>query len=773
MHKYLHSLCRRLSSRPGLVFAAVALALWNGCVPPQPDPNATTPPGQNGDDVVPTPVRTGSLSGRLIVQTDQATSSLGPGPVVPLADAFDAESGTDALDLGLGVFKSYSVATQRSVPATPALTGASAPISSGEILVTFSDGCTADERETLLADAGMSLIECSPCGVCRAVPAGVPAEDKSLRLRRAVEAGTSLEASPGVRSVESNSRRYIARAPNDEYYPYQWHYTMIHLPEAWDMTVGSDDVIVAVVDTGILSRHPDLQGRIIAGYDFISDAASARDGDGRDPDPEDEGDLFGGPGQSSFHGAHVSGTIAAATNNAVGVSGGTWQTRIMPLRALGVDGGTAFDVAEAIRYAAGLPNVTGRLPERRADIINLSLVGMPGETPASIELRAIQEAAAAGVIIVGAAGNDRSSLPAYPAAAPEVISVSAVDIQLQLAGYSNYGSTIDLAAPGGVTGTDLNGDGFGDGVLSTGANDRGGVITYQYVFANGTSMAAPHVSAVAALVLAANPALSAAEVRDVLQTTARDLGTSGRDDSFGRGLVDAAAAVREAYRRAGTMPPAVVPRLSVSNDTINFGFDRDVFPVQVTNTAGQLTIESVTTRTFSGSGWLHAIASPVATGASSTTVTITVNRTGLSNGAYSGDVTVAAAGLDAVSINVLMTVGLAGQSGEIIYVLAVDPGTRDTIGESATRAALNYAYTVRDLAAGSYVLYAGTDRNDDGYICEDGDLCGALPSRLEPATLALGEGVHLTGLDFSVARLEVQQQAASPIPIAPLRRLGK
>ena len=211
----------------------------------------------------------------------------------------------------------------------------------------------------------------------------------------------------------------------------------------------------------------------------------------------------------------------------------------------------------------------------------------------------------------------------------------------------------------------------------------------------------------------------------------------------------------------------------MSSDNINFGLDRSDFVVQVSNSGGTLSIESVTTSMLTGTGWLHAIASPVAADASSTNVTITVNRTGLPNGNYRGVVTVTATGLDPVNIDALMTVGRTGQASEVIYVLAVDPDTRDTLGEADTIASLNYAYTISDLSAGSYVLYAGTDRNDDGYICEDGDLCGALPSRLEPATLILGESEHLTGVDFSVARLIVQQQAAGSVLTAALRRLDK
>ncbi|HSW45442.1 MAG TPA: S8 family serine peptidase [Phycisphaerae bacterium] len=655
----------------------------------------------------------------------------------------------------------------------PLADGATSTDVPGELLVTFDETVSPKQREAILAAGGMQLVECSPSGVCRAVPADVDAaSDKNGRQRRtaALAADTHLRGLPVVRCVEPNPRRFVARTPNDAFFASQWHYNGIHLPEAWDMTTGSDDVIVAVIDTGILSGHPDLQGRIVAGYDFISDPASARDGDGRDPDPEDEGDLLGGPGQSSFHGTHVVGTVGASTNNDVGVAGGTWQTRIMPLRALGVDGGTAFDVAEAIRYAAGLSNITGTVPAKRANIINLSLVGAPGELPASVELDALAEASAAGVLIVAAAGNSGSSLPAYPAAAPEVISVSAVDIQLDMAHYSNFGPTIDMAGPGGFLGADLNGDRFADGVLSTGASDLGGTIDYQYVFSAGTSMAAPHVAAVAALVLAANPDLSAGEVRDILESTARDLGSTGKDNQFGFGLVDAAAAVREAYRRAGVNPPAT-GALTASTGTVNLGMDRSGFRFQVTDTSGNaLEITSVMIQTLIGSGWLRAEAEAVPAGSSTGQVTIGVDRTGLADGEYRGTVTVEAVGLDAAEVTVVMAVGAASAGRDTIYVLAVDSDTQGTIGEETTTSAAEYRYLIDRLPAGSYVLYAGTDRDNNGYICEEGDLCGALPSRLEPQVFSIKEGEQFTNADFAVARLVLRQMVASREPAFRPRR---
>ena len=248
----------------------------------------------------------------------------------------------------------------------------------------------------------------------------------------------------GMRA-EPNLIRRPLRVPNDTFYGSQWHYENINLPLAWDTTVGSSDVIVAVVDTGVLTAHPDLDGKLVPGYDFISDPARANDGDGIDADPNDPGDLdFGG--SSSFHGTHVAGTIGAETDNDSGVAGVAWNARIMPMRALGIDGGTNFDVLQAMRFAAGLDNNSNTLPAQAADIINLSL---GSEFSSQTEQDVITEIRNRGILIVASAGNESNNLPNYPAAYDGVVSVSATTITNDLAPYSNFGTTIDIARPRG------------------------------------------------------------------------------------------------------------------------------------------------------------------------------------------------------------------------------------------------------------------------------------------------------------------------------------
>lgn len=548
----------------------------------------------------------------------------------------------------------------------------------GELLVTFDPSVGDEERAAILTESGLQEIERSPSGLCRVF---CPARSKlASRQAKAATVGdaAALLNRRGVLRASPNLRRYIAAVPNDHYFPAQWHYSLINLPEAWDLTTGSDSVVVAVVDTGIVSTHPDLQGRLVPGYDFISDPASARDGDGRDSDPEDMGDEYNGPGRSSFHGTHVAGTIGAATNNGIGVAGVTWNTKIMPVRALGVNGGSSFDVAEAIRYAAGLPNVSGTLPAQPARIINLSVAGAPGEPASSEETAAIREATQAGALVICAAGNGGSSKPAWPAATPEALSVGAVDTQAVRTSYSNYGATLDLMAPGGMAGVDLNGDGYSDSVLSTGAAESGGQIITKYLFSNGTSMAAPHVAGVAALMLAVNPGLTVAEMRSILLGTARDLGVAGPDPDYGHGLVDAAAAVREAWRRAG-------------------------------HAGGQQAVPSEDSGDSSG--------------------------------------------------------------GEQIYVLALKADTLEPVAQDETSAAEGYAFNLVGLASGAYLIYAGTDRDGDGFICDAGDLCGAIPTVTTPGPISLEAGERIVDLGLEVTELPAGDGAQGPVQPLHLPRM--
>lgn len=392
-----------------------------------------------------------------------------------------------------------------------------------------------------------------------------------------LEAVKALRARDDVEYAKPNYIRRAALVPNDENYNLQWNLPLINLPQAWDVTTGNSDVIVAVIDTGILSGHPDIgNARLVAGFDFIRDPDAAGDGDGIDADPTDPVD---------FHGTHVTGIVAAQTNNAIGVAGVAWNVRIMPLRVLGAMGGTDYDIEQAVSYAAGLPNDAETAEQTAArvaagqvaDVINMSLGGPSGTAVAPAAYRQAREQ---GVIIVAAAGNDGSCGLSYPASLQGVVSVSAVDRNKVITDYSNIGETVDVAAPGGT---------FSDGVYSTWAHDDSGTLIYGYEYLQGTSMASPHVAGVAALMKAVNPGLTP-EFFDSLLVSGeltQDLGTPGRDNAYGYGLIDASLAVQAATKDAQELNPTLMLSPSILYVETNV----DELQFSATNSGGgELTI---------------------------------------------------------------------------------------------------------------------------------------------------------------------------------------
>jgi serine protease len=284
-------------------------------------------------------------------------------------------------------------------------------------------------------------------------------------------------------------------------------------------------------------------------------------------------------------------------------------------------------------------------------------------------------------------------------------------------------------------------------------------------------MATPHVAGLAALVLSANPSLSAGDVRQIIETTARDLGPQGRDDTYGWGLIDASAAVREARRRAGESP-SNTPRLTLSTSSLDFGSELTELRVGVSNTGGgTLAVTNIVADAMDGAGWLTAAAGGTSQNTNVTQIVVTVDRTNLADGAYRGRVVVQADGLASQTVEVRMAVGAAQLSNEPIYVLAVDPATLEAIGEATTDRARGFEYLIADLPPGRYVVYAGTDRDKDGQICGTGDLCGALPSTIEPAVIELTPGQALTAADFAIALQVVQNADGASSTAVSLRRI--
>jgi len=388
-----------------------------------------------------------------------------------------------------------------------------------------------------------------------------------ISFRDAVTISGELVARGLVRSAEPDVMRTSTAVPNDPRFSEQWYLQTpgssaqgIDLPSAWDITRGSSSVVVAVIDTGRLD-HPELSGRLVDGYDFVSQTKNSKDGDGWDSDETDLGDwsesddplytcTVGDPFKSSsWHGTHVSGIIAANADNSVGIAGVAPNVRVQHVRVLGTCGGRTSDEAVAIRWAAGLPVDGVPLNPTPAKVINLSLGSQTA--CAAVEQAAIDEAVAAGVTVVVAAGNaglDLDTNDFAPSKCANVISVAALRFDGSRASYTNYGSSIDVAAPGGP-----------GGILSL---QNGGTRTadssWTYGYKQGTSMSTPIVSGIAALVLSVNPNLTPAQVESIIESSARPFPTgvstpcsSNPSDTFhcGTGIADAGAALRLAAQQ--------------------------------------------------------------------------------------------------------------------------------------------------------------------------------------------------------------------------------
>jgi serine protease len=316
---------------------------------------------------------------------------------------------------------------------------------------------------------------------------------------------------PGVEYAEPDYYAVAYGTPNDSYFPYQWSFSQLGMPTVWDSVVGDGGVVVAVVDTGVAQYLSDLSSTLfVAGHDFIND----------DSNPDDD----------NQHGTHVAGTIAQSTNDGAGCAGMAYGVTIMPVKVLGQDGTGSYSA-----IAAGITWAT----DNGADVINLSLGG--AWYSQTLE-DAVAYAYNQGVAVFAATGNDDGPI-GYPALHDaHVMAVGATDYAKGRSYYSNYGASIDIVAPGGDVTVDLDGDTYPDGILQqtfAGYNPDTGLTDYTpgHFFFQGTSMATPHVSALAALLLSQDDTLTPSEIFAVITSTAEDLGDPGWDQYTGYGLI--------------------------------------------------------------------------------------------------------------------------------------------------------------------------------------------------------------------------------------------
>lgn len=557
----------------------------------------------------------------------------------------------------------------------------------------------------------------------------------------------------------------------------QWHYELIKAPLAWQLAPdGGAGVTVAVMDTGLYGMpgnwHGELNQNTVPGTDFVSEAFDNDDNRGRDSNPSDPGNAVG---SSVFHGTHVAGTIVAAVNGAGG-AGIAFNASLLPVRVLGQGGvGSSADLLEALNWVANGPGGTPR-----ADIVNLSIGGLPFQPQLQ---EAINDGARQGIVFVAAAGNSASTRASYPAAFDNVFAVSAVDGGGILASYSNSGSWIGLAAPGGDVSRDGNVDGRSDLISSTSAVLVGSTMQEAYIGLQGTSMAAPHVSAVFALMKHLDPSLNYQSLQNLLM--AGELTSSNCDsapcpktDDLGWGLLDAGQSVLAA---STTMVPDL---LAASPAIVNLSSEgRPAASVRLSVSGSEpdnVMINSVA----AAAPWLLIESAPAA-GESGRYFDIVVRllpkelEAGVSARApivveYTSD---EARRLEIPVIGQRVTDQQARDAGRH-FVLLVDPvpnGDVHATVAQTTAVAENGQYQFSFLAddgaepkqqnevpAGKYILVAGSDIDNDGLICHAGEACAEYPLAGLREEVVIAPGQPVTGIRMTTSYSRPAISAATP-----------
>ncbi|MEC7815992.1 MAG: S8 family serine peptidase [Pseudomonadota bacterium] len=621
----------------------------------------------------------------------------------------------------------------------------------GEALVTLAD--EGPQVAALSAGAGemkrhlgrSDWLVSMPAQALAAAPAS-----RDARKQATLDWLDDLRRQPGVASAQPNYLFRSQMTPVEEpLYGRNWHYDLINGPTAWQLNPGGDPTIkIAVLDSGLLRESPtkwhgDLDVNVLEGRDFIDD----------DNNPADPGNTVGG---NVFHGTHVAGTVGAIVNG-TGIGGVAYNSRIVPVRVLGEGGtGKSSDLIAAIRW------VTNSSGTPRADVVNMSLGGLPRID--ALE-SALAEGVNAGIIYVAAAGNSATSVESYPAASSSVFSVSAVDAGGQPASYSNFGSWIDLAAPGGDASRDANLDGQADLVWSTSGELSGGSITPGYRGLQGTSMASPHVAGVMALMKSENGTLDYPAIRSFLLAGELTKPQDGRTDRLGWGVLDAARAVAVATNDPITLLTASPASVSLSNEgassqvvTIEKFGDQDVSGEQIISVDPAWLVSDLTGSAETGDLRLS----------------LTLNAAALAEdeqGRTTVDIEYVS-GMETRTLSIpvggqLISDEQARTAGRHFVLLINTEPNDNGIYPAESQVAVdvqNGQYEFRfeaddgeepkrlsEVSPGTYFLVAGTDIDGDGLICQAGEACAEYPIAGLREEIVIEEGQGLSGLRMTTS----------------------
>ena len=572
-----------------------------------------------------------------------------------------------------------------------------------------------------------------------------------LTLRRIKE--LSLRAD--VRIAEPNYLRKPMRLSGEPLEQYQWEHERINLHQAWDITTGgpaalSDgamkDIIVAVLDTGIQSNHEEFVGKLVPGYDFVSDASLAIDGNGRDDDPEEIAGIV--KPVFAWHGTSVASIVAANSQNGLGMAGVSWGAKIMPLQVADKNGDMFdYDIVEALRFASGLDNVSGQKPAQRADVVNMSF----GSEAFSVSvLEATDAARAAGVILVAASGNDYGYVVNYPASNHGVISVGATDYQGSKVAYSTFNEFVDVVGPAGISelrdgATDLDRDGYLDAIMRVDGTVTGNILSGDkpsgYSPAQGTSFSAPVVSGVIALMKSVYPGLTPAQMDSLLASGAltNDIGPAGRDMYFGHGMIDAfkAVTVARSINDDPTNKAPQVPDFRVSDRLFEFTESALTGELIISNSTQYGSLVSVS----SDQRWLsiepiieetdpasEEVVLPVVsryrlsvdTGdLLDTAYTATISVTDSDGTVQYIDVSLKLQSIDSERLDAPLYVQLYNDGGLVRQVDATELG----LGV--------WTYQLEGLIPGTYDIVAQSDLDVNRTLCSVGELCGMESLNLE------------------------------------------